>query len=137
MKSKDYRKTVFVIAVSLGVIGGGFAWFRSPGAEINARELGMIAALILVVAFALFLAFRRLKSVKEKLPAEDEMSRNILRRGAATSYYLSLYLWLVLMMLEDRLELEGHTLIGAGIMGMAILYALSWIYHRYIRPSHD
>ena len=24
-----------------------------------------------------------------------------------------------------------------GILGMAILWALSWIYHRYIRKPHD
>jgi len=90
-----------------------------------------------MVGFALFLGFRRLRSLKENLPAEDEMSKKILQKGAATSYYLSLYFWLALMMFEERISLDRSTLIGVGITGMAILYALSWIYHRYFSRSHD
>ena len=90
-----------------------------------------------VVGFAVFVVLRRLKSAKQKLPAEDEMSKSILRRGAATSYYVSIYMWLAFMMFEERIDLERSTLIGAGILGMAIIYALSWVYHSYIRKSHD
>ncbi len=61
----------------------------------------------------------------------------LINRDAATSYYLSLYFWLALMMFEERISLERSTLIGVGITGMAILYALSWIYHRYFSCSHD
>ena len=35
---------------------------------------------------------------------------------------------------------QGFTigLLGALVaLGMALIYALSWIYHNYIRPSHD
>ena len=97
----------------------------------------MIIIPIVVVGFAIIIAFRWLKSVKLNLPAEDEMSKKILRRGAATSYYVSLYLWIALMYFEERIDMERSTLIGAGIVGMAIIYALSWIYHNFIRSSHD
>jgi peptidoglycan/LPS O-acetylase OafA/YrhL len=76
-------------------------------------------------------------STEEKLPAEDEMSKNIMKRGTATSYHLSLFLWLVILYFADKTRLECHTLIAAGIMGMAILFVLSWLYHRYIRRTHD
>ncbi len=90
-----------------------------------------------VLAFAIVVVFRRLKSAKQKLPAEDEMSKRILQRSTATAYHLSLYMWLAFMFFEERIELERSTLIGAGILGMAIIYALSWVYHSYIRKSHD
>jgi peptidoglycan/LPS O-acetylase OafA/YrhL len=137
MNRKEYRKAVFIICLTLGVLGGVVVWIRSPDKEINLTEVGTVAGVILVVGFALFLAFRRLRSVKENLPAEDEMSKKLLRRSAATSYYLSIYLWLGLMMLADKVDLETHSWIGAGILGMAILYALSWIYHRYFSRIHD
>ena len=38
---------------------------------------------------------------------------------------------------EEIIALERSSLIGAGIMGMALIFALSWIYHRYIRITHD
>jgi hypothetical protein len=61
----------------------------------------------------------------------------ILRKGAATSYYVSIYMWLAFMFFEEYIDLERRTLIGAGILGMALIYALSWFYHNYIRRSHD
>lgn len=131
------RKAIFMVVLAVSLIVSVIVWLVSPSVEFSLQELLMILGLILVVGFALFLAFGRLRAVKLNLPAEDEMSKKILRRGAATSYYVSIYLWLVIIYFSDKTKLECRSLIGAGIMGMAILFALSWIYHRYIRPSHD
>jgi peptidoglycan/LPS O-acetylase OafA/YrhL len=97
----------------------------------------MIAIQVVILVFAVLVVAKRWKASREKLPVEDEMSKKILRRGAATSYYVSLYLWLALMFFEDSIDLERSTLIGAGILGMAIIYALSWLFHRFVKPSHD
>jgi hypothetical protein len=43
------------------------------------------------------------------------------------SYYISIYFWLVLMNFSDRIKLESHSLIGAGVLGMAIIFALCWL----------
>ena len=131
------RKAIFMVVLAVAVIASFVVWLVNPNVAFNTQEFLMILGLILVVGFALFLALRRLRSVKEKLPAEDELSKNIQKRGAATSYYVSIYLWLVIMYFSDKTALECHSLIGAGIMGMAVIWALSWIYHRYIRKSHD
>ncbi|MGW8314228.1 MAG: hypothetical protein ACWGNV_01420, partial [Bacteroidales bacterium] len=112
-------------------------WLIFNNDQMSAQEILMIGALVLVVAFALFLAFRRLRDAKANLPQEDEMSKSILRRGMATAYQLSIWMWLGIMYMSDKTKLECHSLIGAGIMGMAIAFALGWIYHRYIRRSHD
>jgi peptidoglycan/LPS O-acetylase OafA/YrhL len=131
------RKAIFMVVLAVSVIVSFTVWLVMPSVEFSLQELLMILCLILVVAFALFLAFRRLRAVKENLPPEDEMSKKILQRGAATSYQVSILLWLGIMYYSDKTKLECHSLIGAGIMGMAIVFALSWIYHRYIRRSHD
>ena len=131
------RKVIVTAVGTLTVIAGVIVWLSMPSVEINRNEVLMLVSLILVVGFALFLAYGRYRNARQNLPVEDEMSRNILRRGAATSYYLSLYLWLAIMMFEPSLKLDRSSLIGAGILGMAVLYALSWIYHRYFRKVHD
>jgi peptidoglycan/LPS O-acetylase OafA/YrhL len=131
------RKVIVTVVGTLTVIAGVIVWLSMPSVEINRNEILMLVSLILVVGFALFLAYGRYRNARQNLPVEDEMSRNILRRGAATSYYLSLYLWLAIMMFEPSLKLDRSSLIGAGILGMAVLYALSWIYHRFLRKSHD
>ena len=131
------RKAIFLAVLAVSVMVSMIFWFIKSGASFDLKGSSMIIIQFVVVGFALIVAFRRLKSVKQKLPAEDEMSKNILRRGAATSYYVSLYMWLAFMFFEDSINLERHSLIGGGILGMAIIYALSWVYHMYIKRSHD
>ena len=126
-----------IIALSMSALSGLVVYLLSPDLEVNLNEVLMVVGVILVVGFALFLAFRRMRDIKSDLPAEDEFSKKIMRRAGATSYYVSLYLWLALMMFEEIIALERSSLIGAGIMGMALIFALSWIYHRYIRTAHD
>jgi peptidoglycan/LPS O-acetylase OafA/YrhL len=96
----------------------------------------MVVALVILV-YGVLVILKGIRDAKNKLPAQDELSKKILIRGAATSYYISIYLWLAIMYFEERIELERSSLIGAGILGMAIIFALSWIYHRFIRSPHD
>lgn len=127
------RKGIFMVVLAVAVITSLIFWLTQPGVSIDIQEILMIGGLVLVVGFALFVALGRLRAAKENLPVEDELSKVIMRRTAATSYYVSIYLWLVIMFFEERIALERSSLIGAGIMGMAIVFALSWIYHRYVR----
>jgi peptidoglycan/LPS O-acetylase OafA/YrhL len=83
--------------------------------------------IVLVVAFALFVGYKRLSSVNKGEPAEDEMSKKVMRQTAALSYYISLYLWLAIMYFSDKLNYEIHTVIGAGILGMAVTFGVCWL----------
>lgn len=131
------RKAMFLAVLSVVVLTTMIWWLVRSETAFNLKQSLMIIIQFVVVGFAIVLAFRRLKSVKQNLPAEDEMSKGILRKGAATSYYVSLYMWLAFMFFEEHINLERSTLIGAGILGMAFIYALSWVYHTYLRRSHD
>ena len=133
----NIRKATFIAVLAVSVLVTMIFWFVRSGATLDFAGSSIIIIQFVVLAFAIVVVFRRLKSAKQNLPAEDEMSKGILRKGAATSYYVSLYMWLAFMFFEDRIDLERSTLIGAGILGMAVIYALSWVYHNYIRRSHD
>jgi hypothetical protein len=50
-----------------------------------------------------------------------------MQKTAAWSYYVSLYLWLAIMYLSDKFKYETHTIIGAGILGMAVIFAICWL----------
>ena len=132
---KDIRKATFIAVLAVSVLVTMIIWFVRSGATLDIQGSSIMIIQFVVIAFAIIVVFRRLKSAKQNLPAEDEMSKGILRKGAATSYYVSLYMWLAFMFFEDRIDLERSTLIGAGILGMAVIYALSWVYHSYIRRT--
>jgi len=50
-----------------------------------------------------------------------------MRKASSLAYYISLYLWLLIMFLSDKLNYETHTIIGMDILGMAVVFAVCWL----------
>ena len=121
MKSKVYL--IFVIAGSLSIMIGFWAYYSFQG-SFAPTDLFQFLIIGLLIVFALYLGIRKINSERRGLPAEDELSKR-----AGTAFYLSLYMWLVISYISDSRELATHTWIGLGILGMAILFAGSWLYH--------
>lgn len=125
------KKAIIMIVLALMVITGVITWVANTKSEITIQEVGMFGALILLVGFAVFIAIKKIKSAKAGLKSEDELSKKIMNMAAARSYYVSIYLWLFIMYLSDRTVLEIHSLIGLGIIGMAILFAGFWVFFNF------
>lgn len=90
-----------VVTLSLG------AWvYYSKNDTLEIADLMQYAIIVVLVAFALIFGIRRLKSERRGEPAEDEFSKKIMQRAAATSYYVSLYWWLALVYLSDNWQKE-------------------------------
>ncbi len=120
------RVVVMFVIVALVIIAT-VLWFMNIDTAYEPADLIELGVLILIVGFALFAAYKRLTSAKRGEPAEDELSKKIMQKTAAFSYYISIYLWLALGFFSDRLKLETHTIIGVGIMGMAVSFAVCWV----------
>jgi peptidoglycan/LPS O-acetylase OafA/YrhL len=124
-------KTFFVLLVTGIVTLSLGAWmYYSKKGSLELVDLLQYVIIFVLVAFALMIGIRRLKSERRGEPAEDELSKKIMQRAAATAYYVSLYWWLVLVYLSDNWQKETESLIGTGILGMAILFALCWVYYK-------
>jgi peptidoglycan/LPS O-acetylase OafA/YrhL len=83
--------------------------------------------IILVVGFAVFIGYKRLTSAKRGEPAEDELSKKVLQKTASLSYYISLYIWLFMMYIQDKINLETHSILAIGMLGMAVTFAICWL----------
>ena len=127
MKTKSYFIVLLSIVVALSI--GAWVYFTRDG-SVQLVDITQYAIVIVLVVFALLLGIRRFGSARRGEPVEDELSKKIMQKAAAASYYISLYWWLVLSYLSDDSEMETGSVIGTGILGMAILLALSWIYFR-------
>jgi peptidoglycan/LPS O-acetylase OafA/YrhL len=125
------KKTVilFIIA-ALVLLTVGF-WFFSGSMKVGLLELMNIGIVVLIVVFALFMGYKRLSAHQKGEPAEDEMSKKVIGKTSSMSYYISIYLWLVISYFSDRLPYETHTIIGIGIVGMAVTFALCWLYFNF------
>jgi len=121
------KRAVLVFVLAAMVVATTALWFFSKTNKISTVDIVGLGVIVLVVGFAVFIGYKRLTSVKRGEPAEDELSKKVMLRTSSLSYYISLYLWLVLMYFSDKLKLETHTIIGVGILGMAVIFAICWL----------
>ena len=117
------KKAMLTIVVSILALGAVALWLANPG-TLSAPEIVIYGVIILLVAFGFYIGYIRLRSVRRGEPAEDEFSKRILQRASSLSYYISLYLWLGLMYVTDKVKLETQVLLGSGILGMAVTWVM-------------
>jgi hypothetical protein len=121
------KKTTIIFIVAALVLISLILWAVNVDFSGSNSEIVMIAISAILVGFAIFVGVRRAKSSLRKEPIEDELSKMVMLKTSSLSYYISIYLWLFVMYFSDRTKMETHTLIGAGILGMAIIFILCWI----------
>jgi peptidoglycan/LPS O-acetylase OafA/YrhL len=123
------RAVIVFIVAALVLITTGM-WIFSASGNLKSFDFMSFGIIFIVVAFALFIGFKRLTSAKRGEPAEDELSKKVILKTAAWSYYISLYLWVGILFIKDRVNLDSEELIGAGILGMALSWVICWmIFH--------
>jgi len=116
---------VFIVAGLVLMLTG--LWFFTSVKEFNTMDLLHLGVIILIVGFAVFVGFKRLNNVKRGEPVEDELSKKVLQKTAAISYYVSLYIWVFLIFIKDRVKFETEGLLGIGILAMAVSFGISWL----------
>jgi hypothetical protein len=121
------KKTIVTFVISALLLASLALWALKGHLAGNLREILMAAGIIILVGFALFFGMARVRSHLRKEPSEDELSRRVMTKATSLAYYISLYLWLFIMYVSDRTTMATHTLIGAGIMGMALIFFFCWI----------
>jgi len=116
---------LFVLIILIAITTG--LWFFNSDTGLNLKELSPFVVILVVLGFAVFIGIKRLSSAKHGEPIEDELSKKILVKSSSISYYISIYLWLFIMYYSDKTTLENHSLIGVGILGMALIFAITWV----------
>lgn len=121
------KRTIILFFVAALVVASVTVWLLSSGGNLDLMDSLHFGVIILVVLFALFVGYKRLVSVKRGEPAEDELSKKVLLKTAAYSYYISLYIWVFLLFIKERIRFDSDQLIGTGILGMALTFGVTWM----------
>ena len=96
------KRTIILFVVIVLVLVSIAVWLLGTSGRFNFVDMFQFGVILVVVGFALFLGLKRVGSLKRGEPAEDELSRRILQKTAAISYYISLYMWVFMIYLKDR-----------------------------------
>lgn len=118
------KKIIPLLLVSVLVIGTTLYWFLNPGSSMSLIESWQFVIILLIVVFAIYILYSRAKSIKRGEPAEDELSKKILQKSSSVSYYVSLYLWVAMIVVNDRTKMDTEVLLGTGILGMAVIWVV-------------
>lgn len=124
-KGGNMKKLILGITLAIIIVIG--IWVTMTTEIINKNDfLQSSFVLIIVVGFGLLVTFRRFISIRKGEPTDDELSKLILQKSSSLSFYVSLFLWLIISYLNDKLKLETEQIIGYGIIGMAIIFVGIW-----------
>ncbi len=130
------KKSFLTIALTVIIVVAIIVWLFVKKSTLMNTDIIQIPILIIIIGFGLFVSISRFKSEKKGQPAEDELSKKLLTKASSISFYGSLYYLLILMYIGDKTGFENHSLMGLGIIGMAVLFVISWLYFR-IRGLKD
>lgn len=124
------KKSYLALIISALVFLTTILWLFKTKKPMSVPEITQIGVILVLIGFGVYVGLTRLISEKRGEPVEDELSKRILQKASSTSYYISIYMWLAFMYISDKTKMETHTLIGAGILGMAILFFVCWIVYK-------
>jgi hypothetical protein len=131
------KKSHLVILVAAMVLLSVFVWVFQSGFTGTVSEIVQFGVVFLVVTFGFYIGYRRLNSEKRGEPAEDELSRRMLRKASSLSFYVSLYIWLIVLYLTEESKFEGHTLVAGGILAMAASFVACWLFVKWRGLSNE
>jgi hypothetical protein len=124
------KKSYLALIVTTLVLVATVVWFLGSKTKLTLAGIAQFGIIVVLIGFGVFIAINRLKSERRGEPPEDELSKRILQKASSVSYFVSIYFWLAIGYFSDKIKFETHTLIGAGILGMAIIFCLCWIYFK-------
>ena len=115
------------------MLGGTVTFFAGLGLyasldRLSAFEIGVAVFVVIVTLFGIVVARGKLKDEKKGLPAEDEMSKVIRDRAGATSFMLSYYVWVFVILFFSNSSLDFEVIIGGGLVAMTLVFFACWVY---------
>lgn len=124
------KRGFIALLVSALVLASTAFWFFATEKSVNVHDILSFGIIIVLVGFGIWFAVRRFSAVRSGEPQEDELSKKIVQKSAAWSYYISLYMWVFMIWLKDRVTMETGEVLGAGILSMAVIFMFCFIFHR-------
>jgi len=121
------KKTIVTFVISALIVASLALWALKGQIAGNTQEIVMAGIVLVLVGFAVTLGVSRLRGHLRREPGEDELSRMVMTRASSLAYYVSIYMWLFVMYIRDKTTLAAHSLVGAGILGMAVIFLFCWL----------
>ena len=116
---------VFLLTVSLSVIVG-ILYFATT---LYLQGYSLVAAFLMLIIVALIWKLsvflrKYYNDLKLGMPIRDERTKKVRMYAAGYAYFISLYIWLMLLMFHKYLDYDDALILG--LLGMALSFSLTW-----------
>jgi len=101
--------------------------------EINIHTIFLCIYLIIIGIFAVGKTRDRMLG----LPTEDELSKKIKQKAAMYSFYSSMVMWILIVIINDIMKLNPREMMNVGVYGMLTLFGIFWLYFRFIGKFNE
>lgn len=128
---KDKIRLILMVILLGTFIAGWLLWLYLDWSNTGFnKELVILSVPLLIITITTIMVIAMMyKSVKRNLPMEDEMSKRVKFKAAAYAFYISIYYLLVLGYFGDAYFERPSQATGAGIIGMALIFLVLWVYY--------
>jgi uncharacterized membrane protein len=129
-KTMVYSKLIVGILLSITLVLYAITAGIKRGNFLGTSFLIVIALTIMVFFFGYIR--RELKSVKEGFPVEDERSNKVRTLAGYKAFLISIYWILIIGWASSNEWIQFRDVsqaTGAGILGMAVIFGLCWLYY--------
>ena len=92
---------------------------------------------VLMIFFGIYFKIQRYKNEKAGLTSDDELSKRIKEKATAKAFNLSFYMWLFIILFIKGIEPNVKIIMGFGLLGMALVFFLNWLYYSKIGISDE
>lgn len=129
------KRTILIFVIAILVLASAALWFFTSSKAFKPVDILQFGVILVLVGFGLFFGYKRLTSVRRREPVEDELSKKVVQKAASLSYFISLYIWVFMIWLKDRVSLDTEEVLGSGILAMAVTFGVTWaiVHFRGIR----
>lgn len=87
---------------------------------------------VIIIAFffilGIYFSIKKITSRNKGFREEDELSKRITQKAAAISFYISLFLWVIVLFIHNSQIIDTRILFGYCFIGVALTFMLSWFF---------
>jgi len=119
-------KLIFLLITSLFIVIGTVIVSTNLFSIGNSLAAVVSISLMLGIVGILTLFIRKCYyDLKAGIPSDDERTKKVRMYAAGYAYFISLYVWLLLLAFNSYLDRDDLVMIG--LLGMVISFYLSWL----------
>ena len=89
-------------------------------------EIIHVGIIVILFILGIIFAFKRISSGQKGFIEDDELSKRIVQKSAALSFYSSSLIWLILLFVGNMNIIDKQILFSYGFIGMTLIFVLSW-----------